>query len=318
MSASEFISCYTQSSFILTEGAIAERLKREFQVQLDENINHAGLIYEKQVAVLERIYLEYIDIAVSYHVPIMLMTPTRRANRVRIGISAYSDKNVIHDNVGFLTDLRRQYQEPIFIGGLMGCKGDAYNPGGTLTTAEALEFHLWQAEQFQNAGVDYLYAGIMPALPEATGIAEAMEKTGLPYIISFMIRDNGRLLDGTTIHEAIERIDRATIQRPLCYMVNCVHPDILNKALAQPFNQTDLIRRRFAGIQANASALSPEELNHSNTLRAEGPKELAEATLNLRSSYSFLKIFGGCCGTDQQYIESLAQKMPNSRKEDKL
>lgn len=52
---------------------------------------------------------------------------------------------------------------------------------------------------FLEAKVDFLYAGIMPALVEAIGMARAMENTGLPYIISFMIRSDGKLIDGTTI-----------------------------------------------------------------------------------------------------------------------
>ena len=39
---------------------------------------------------------------------------------------------------------------------------------------EALEFHRWLAECFHKAGADFLYAGIMPTLPEAAGMAQAM------------------------------------------------------------------------------------------------------------------------------------------------
>lgn len=66
---------------------------------------------------------------------------------------------------------------------------------------------MWQAEQFEKAEVDYLFAGIMLTLPESIGMAKAMETTDLPYIISFMIRKDGCLLDGTTINDAIIKID---------------------------------------------------------------------------------------------------------------
>jgi S-methylmethionine-dependent homocysteine/selenocysteine methylase len=59
---------------------------------------------------------------------------------------------------------------------------------------------------------DFLYAGIMPALPEAVGMAQAMADSGLPYIISFMIRQDGRLLDGSTSNKAFERPRRNSIQ----------------------------------------------------------------------------------------------------------
>ena len=60
----------------------------------------------------------------------------------------------------------------------MGCRGDAYRADQALTPEEGESFHRWQAERFAGAGVDFLYAGIMPALPEAIGMAKAMAGTG--------------------------------------------------------------------------------------------------------------------------------------------
>ena len=308
-----FVSCFNTSPIILTEGAIVERLKSEFNILLDNDIVHAGLIYNHNHAnLLAGIYKQYIDIAINYDLPIMLMTPTRRANRERIKSSLYHGKNVNSDCVDFLSNIRKDYHQSkannIFIGGLMGCKGDAYKYEETLSIDEACKFHLWQAEQFKNAGVDYLFAGIMPALPEAIGMAKAMQATELPYIISFMIRSNGTLLDGTTINEAIKVIDEATYIKPLCYMVNCIHPTVLNKALACSANQTELVSERFAGIQANASALSPEELNDCYELKSAEPQQLVNEIISLRI-HKQIKIFGGCCGTDDRHIDELAKKL---------
>lgn len=85
---------------------------------------------------------------------------------------------------------------------------------------------------------------------EAMGMARAMEQTGIPYIISFTIQADGNLIDGTPIDEAIDRIDAATTNHPVCYMANCVHPRIVRQALLQPLNQTERVRRRFCGVQA--------------------------------------------------------------------
>ncbi len=96
----------------------------------------------------------------------------------------------------------------MYIGALMGCRGDAYLGDAVLPSAQAKEFHSWAADIFAEAGAEFLYAGIMPALQEAIGMAQAMEQTGLPYIISFMIRKNGKgLIDGTPISQAIAAVD---------------------------------------------------------------------------------------------------------------
>ena len=76
-------------------------------------------------------------------------------------------------------------------------------------------------------------------------MANAMAATGLPYIISFMVCRDGRLIDGTFIHDAIDAIEKETSTRPLCYMANCVHPDVLHQALLHPRNDTPLVRQRF-------------------------------------------------------------------------
>jgi S-methylmethionine-dependent homocysteine/selenocysteine methylase len=256
-----FETCYTTSSAILMEGAIGERLKREFGIPFDDTIALAGHIYNaaSKKAMLD-IFGQYLSIAEKYRLPFMATTPTRRANRERVRRSKYSE-TIIHDNVRFLLDIKSKAQTPMFIGGLMGCKGDAYKATDVLSEKDALEFHSWQAGLFTKAGVDFLYAAIMPALSESIGMAKALENTGLPYIISFMIRNNGRLVDGTIIHDAIAAIDSATVKKPICYMTNCVHPTTLKDALTCLFNRTDLVKDRFRGIQANTSMLPPEELD---------------------------------------------------------
>lgn len=190
----------------------------------------------------------------------------------------------------------------------MGCYGDAYKADDGLSIEDALAFHSWQADLFKKAEVDFLYAGIMPTLDEAIGMAKAMERTLLPYIISFMIREDGKLIDGTTINDAIESIDKSIKRIPMCYMTNCVHPDIVYKALSKNFNRTEIVRNRFRGIQANAACLSPEELDNSCELISSTPSNLAESMIKLQKDFNF-KIFGGCCGTDDKFIEEIARQL---------
>jgi len=48
-------------------------------------------------------------------------------------------------------------------------------------------------------------------------MARAMAESNLPYIISFMVRKDGCLLDGTFISNAIEIIDNTVSPQPICY-----------------------------------------------------------------------------------------------------
>lgn len=306
MNKHTFTEAFNTSLALLTEGAIVERLRHEYHIRLDEQIVHAGLIYNEQhKEQLATIYRQYLDIAEARQLPLLLMTPTRRANKERIAASGYKDRDVLKDNAAFLSGLAETYTTPVYIGGLTGCRGDAYSGQRHFSVEEAFNYHLPTLLDLQEAGVDYLFAGIMPELTEATGMAKAMETTGLPYIISFMIGRNGRLMDGTFIHEAIETIDKQTSRPPLCYMANCVHPDILLEALLHPMNDTELVKARFNGIQANAACLSPEELNECSCLQSSTAAELSDSLLSLFWDFP-LKICGGCCGTDGSHLEMFA------------
>ncbi len=303
-----FQTCYHNSSTILMEGALGERLKREYGISFDSNVAMASLIYNKEASkALRIIWEEYCSIAERYHLPFIATTPTRRANRERVARSTY-DERIIADNINFLQQVKQEAKTPMFVGGLMGCKGDAYKATEVLSADEAQEFHSWQANLFKDRGADYLFAGIMPALSEAIGMAKAMEQTDLPYIISFMIRNNGKLIDGTTIHDAIETIDNSTDRKPICYMTNCVHPQILRQALSLSFNKTTLVYERFQGIQANSSPLSPEELDSCNDLKSSDSISLSDDMMSLYQ-YFKPKIFGGCCGTDNTHMEEIAKRL---------
>lgn len=302
-----FFESFTSYKKILMEGALAERLKREYNIELDNDVALASIVYDEVGRkILGKLFCEYIKIAKKYKLPIIVTTPTRRANKLRVLNSKYT-KNIIKDNVRFLKSIRDGFDySNIFIGGLMGCYGDAYKADDGLSISESSKLHSWQANLFKDEEVDFLFAGIMPTIDEAIGIAKAMESTGLPYIISFMIRKDGRLIDGTTINDAIERIDNSVSRIPICYMTNCVHPNIVYEALCKSFNKTKTVKDRFKGIQANSSWLSPEELDNSKELISSNPISLASSIKKLQEEFSF-KIVGGCCGTDNIYIEEIAK-----------
>lgn len=309
-----FETCFNKSSTILMEGALGERLKREFNIMFDDNVAMAGLIYNADSRqALHSIFQEYLKIAEKYKLPFIATTPTRRANKDRVLQSEFTER-IIEDNVRFLQKIKSNAKVNMFVGGLMGCKGDAYKGTDIVSVDEAQEFHLWQVKLFKEAGVDFLFAGIMPELSEAIGMAKAMETAELPYIISFMIRDDGKLIDGTTINDAILSIDNATIQKPICYMVNCVHPIILKKSLSYSFNKTRLVKERFHGIQANSSPLSPEELDNAIDLKISDSVSLANDMMDLYN-YFIPKILGGCCGTDNTHIEEIAKRLKGEKDE---
>jgi homocysteine S-methyltransferase len=293
-----------EHNLILVEAAIVERLRRTGLVQLHPSLVHATLVYDDRGRVeLEKLYQGYISIAAEAGVPILLITPTWRANFERVK-NAQVNPNVNSDCVRFMFDLRES-QGPdaamIKIGGFIGCKNDCYIPEEGLSAAESEAFHSWQVNQLAQAGVDFLMAGTLPNVEEAVGIAKAMEKTGTPYIISFVIDREGLVLDGTSLWDAVEEIDSSTTEQPLCYMINCSYPTFLCAE-----EQPKALFTRLLGYQANSSSLSHSELDGSTQLQAEDVAKWAEEMLRLNRVYG-VRILGGCCGTDDVHLSSLAK-----------
>jgi S-methylmethionine-dependent homocysteine/selenocysteine methylase len=293
---------------IITEGSIIERLKREFHYPLDDALSNALMIYDEAGKfLLEKIYREYLDIAKFSDLPIIILTPTWRTNKERTGIANTDLKKINTDAFFFVGNIRKSYgsfSEKVFIGGLTGCKGDAYKPEEALNENDAYHFHKEQMQILADAGVDFLFASTLPALAEAIGIAKAMSETEKDYVISFVIRDNGKLLDGTMLTDAIKIIDDSVATPPLFYLTNCIHPDVLHKSFLNLKDEDDILRKRLFGIQANASSKSPEELDTLENLDADSPVNWARGMVDLNKKYN-LKILGGCCGTDARFISSV-------------
>ena len=297
---------------ILGEGGVIERLRRNAELSLDPYLVNSAFIYENaQRAALETICRQYLDIGHEFGLPLLLSTPTWRASRERIDAAGYTGADVNGDNARFLHALLKsygRYAEKVVVCGLMSCRGDAYSPGDALAVDQALGFHSWQAEKLAEAGVDFLLAATLPALSEATGLAFALAATGKPYLLSFVVRPEGTLLDGTPLKDAIATIDVAVAPRPWAYLINCTHVSFARRALTHKTNSSSLVRQRVIGLLANTAALSPEDLNDSTCLVEEDPGAFGKSVARLHRELG-LKILGGCCGTDDRHIRSLAAQL---------
>lgn len=291
--------------FILAEAAVVERLRRNKRIELDRSLVHTPLIYSSEGrAELRGVYEEYIGIAEINERPILLCTPTWRANRERVEASNYSP-SINVEAAHFLKAVvaEQSRKVPVIIGGLIGCKNDCYLPQEGLSLDEASEFHKWQVNQLASAGVDFLIAVTLPAVEEAAGISLAMEATGLPYIISFVIGPDGNVLDGTSVQKAIDYVDAKTTKRPLGYFINCSYPSFL-----KPASWSENVLERLIGIQANASSLSHDELEGSTELKSESVEEWGSLMTELNRDFG-LKVLGGCCGTDRKHLEYLTDNI---------
>jgi len=314
MNPTSFNIFFDRFSCILGEGAVIERLRRNSDFELDPFIVNSAFIYdEAKRNAIGSIYRQYLDVGEQYDLPLLLSTPTWRASQERIAEAGYAERDVNGDNFRFLDELRKTYgayAQKIVICGLLSCKGDAYDQAQALTTEEAQAFHTWQAARLAEAGVDFLMAATLPALSEAIGLATALAKTGKPYIISFVVRPEGTMLDGTPLKEAIATIDSKVSPMPFAYMVNCTHASNFRSAVLHDTHSSSQVRERIVGLLANTAALSPEELDNAKAMVEEAPDAFGRALAALHADLG-IKIVGGCCGTDERHIGLLAARLAN-------
>lgn len=68
------------------EGALGERLKREFHLSFDENVILSSLVYaDEGKNALKKLWSEYAEIAWKYNLPFLATTPT--SEQIRNGLN---------------------------------------------------------------------------------------------------------------------------------------------------------------------------------------------------------------------------------------
>jgi methionine synthase I (cobalamin-dependent) len=134
-----------------------------------------------------------------------------------------------------------------------------------------------------------------------------LERLERPYVVAPMLHPDGTMLDGTALAESIASIDAGVSPAPQHYMIGCLYPTHAQSALrALRAARPDLVAR-VRGLKANASPLSPEELDKLDHLAATDCQTWARDEIACAREFD-LTILGGCCGTDPCYIEALAKE----------
>lgn len=307
----DFAQFVASGAAAITEGAVVERVRRDPALVLDPFILNGGLIYHPAGrARLAEIHGDYMRLARDAGLPILAFADTWRCSRSGIDASRFKGRPVNEDNVRFMAELRATFGDgpPIFVGGQVGPSGDAYQPADSLGRHAARAFHRPQIDALASAGVDFLHLATAPNVEEALGIADAMAETGLPYMISFVIRRTGVVLDGTPLGGAIARIDVDAARPPAGFSVNCVHAQVLETALEAVAATHPGACNRLLTFQANTADCEVEDLDGSVDLVTEPAEVFADNVGRLKGRFA-LRILGGCCGTDGGHMAALARRL---------
>lgn len=257
---------------------------------------------------LKRYYEAYLAVARAHGTGFVLDSPTWRANpdwADRLGYDAAALKAINVRSIAFLQDLRASWERPeapCVISGAIGPRGDGYK-AGNMDAAEAEAYHAAQIAAFVEGGADMVTAFTLNTINEAIGVARAARAQRIPAVISFTVETDGRLVNGETLREAVEAVDRETSGAPEYFMINCAHPVHFEKAL----QADEAWVKRIHGVRANASTKSHAELDESTTLDAGDPHDLGRRYRDLRRTFPAMRMLGGCCGTDHRHVAAICE-----------
>ncbi|MFS3129643.1 homocysteine S-methyltransferase family protein [Nocardioides sp. Bht2] len=255
-------------------------------------------------AVLDAYYLDYLRLAAALGTPLLLETPTWRANPDHGALLGYDTATLDAVNraaVDLLADLAEQHAADLpgwQVGGIVGPRGDGYRSAGPVEPERAAEYHRAQLQSFVAAGAHRATALTLTEVGEAIGVVWAADAVGLPVAIGFTVETDGRLPDGTTLADAVAAVDE--VAPPAHYLINCAHPSHVLRGLDE-----GAWRSRIGGLRCNASAMSHAELDQMETLDDGDPAGLAADQRPLLDAFGELEVLGGCCGTDIRHVAAM-------------
>lgn len=250
-------------------------------------------------AALAEYFEPFLDFAQQRGLPFVLDTATWRANPdwgTQLGYSPDELAAANRDAVGFARELAAGRSD-VTLNGVVGPRGDGYVVGERMSGEEATAYHGWQIGVLRDAGVDRATAVTLSYPEEAIGVVRAAAAVDLPVVASFTVETNGRLPDGTSVADAVVRVDQATDGAAEFFMINCAHPAHIAAGLdAAP------ALGRIGGLRVNASALSHAELDEAEELDEGDPVALGRDNAALRDLLPSVRLLGGCCGTDHRHV----------------
>lgn len=186
---------------------------------------------------------------------------------------------------------------PVFVGGSFAPLEDCYRPDLAPGDEALAHEHGMLAERLAAAGVDFLLPETMNSGREALAMVKAAAAAQLPFIASFVVEENGTLLDGTPLSAIVPATD---LPGRLAVSLNCRPINTLNAAF-------DILRASYHGViglYPNGFGHAHDDLGWCFTENSDDAAAFARISLDWQRRGA--KIIGGCCGTTPAYIRALA------------
>ncbi|MBI4491387.1 MAG: homocysteine S-methyltransferase family protein [Chloroflexi bacterium] len=182
---------------------------------------------------------------------------------------------------------------PVAIAGAMTTLEWCFRPDLAPSPDQARAEYRETVEVFAAAGCDLMLVETVNSIGEAVAAAEACRAVGIPFWVSFVCDQQGKLFTGETLEQAARALDPL---EPGAVLLNCAPPPDVTVGLAELARH----RTRPVGVYPHVGRFNPPEWLFTDEYPPDRYLELARQWVALGAT-----IIGGCCGTTPDYIAVL-------------
>jgi S-methylmethionine-dependent homocysteine/selenocysteine methylase len=179
---------------------------------------------------------------------------------------------------------------------------DCYSPQCVPEEAALDAEHGQMMTWLKAAEPDAIWIETMNTVREARAAARAAAAAEMLFIVSFVLREDGSLLSGESLKEAVAAVEPFG---PIALGLNCIPPDGITAHLPRLRQLTDLPRVAYAHI--NNTEPTPGWSFSQEATPAQYARQVSR-WLDIGAS-----IVGGCCGTTPAHIRAVRNLVDRRR-----
>lgn len=279
-------SLLQQRPWLLDGPTGTELERRGFQTRLPL---WTGLAARDCPELLSRIHADYLQAGAD--VVTACTFRTSAYSLASAGLASQA-RSITSQAVAIARDAISHSERHALVAGSVAPLEDCYFPERTPSDLVLEREHHQHIDALVHAGVDLLLIETMPTLRESVIAARIAASTGLPFIVSWVVRHHAQLLDRSPVRDALAALSPLA---PDVVAVNCASPDACSEAvtvLAQ--GQLPFGAYANSGQPDGTFGFAPSPLA-ADTYAASAASWLARGA----------RMIGGCCGTSVEHIARL-------------
>lgn len=279
-----------KNNFLIFDGAMGTMLQRKGlkagQLPEEFNIQCPEIIMD--------IHRKYLEAGSD-----IITTNTFGANRLKLRDSSYSVETIIENAVMIAKEAGGEKKVALDIGPI----GQMMEPIGTLSFDEAYDIFKEQVIVGTRAGADIILIETISDLYEAkAAILAAKENSHLPVFCTMTFQENMRTLTGTDAITMVQVLEGLGVD---VLGVNCsLGPKQLYPII------DEILKFATIPVMIQPNAGLPKIIN-DETIYDLTSEEFSQEIKYIADKG--VGIFGGCCGTDPNFIKAVKEKLENLR-----